>query len=179
MKTHVLIVSRTFPKTHKRAGEETYFPDKILYQQKLKEGYETPCLICSHHYETSGKCKKCFDPFKIHTIRSNYELWDKRIKEVQEGKAILSLRYWLGKPYDSKQVEFCRLDKDSDVGIQLLQFSASGLIGMIRIDEKYGQYHLDLLSKNDSLSLEDFKDWFKGYDLSKPMAIIHFTKFRY
>ena len=26
---------------------------------------------------------------------------------------------------------------------------------------------------------DDFKEWFKGYDLSKPMAIIHFTAFRY
>jgi hypothetical protein len=38
---------------------------------------------------------------------------------------------------------------------------------------------LNLLSKNDGLSLKDFKDWFKGYDLSKPMTVIHFTKFRY
>jgi len=35
------------------------------------------------------------------------------------------------------------------------------------------------LAKNDGLSLQDFKDWFKGYDFSKPMAIIHFTRFRY
>jgi hypothetical protein len=35
------------------------------------------------------------------------------------------------------------------------------------------------LSKNDGLSLPDFKAWFKNYDLSEPMAIIHFTKFRY
>ena len=35
------------------------------------------------------------------------------------------------------------------------------------------------LAKNDGLSLTYFTDWFKGYDLSKPMAIIHFTKFRY
>ena len=35
------------------------------------------------------------------------------------------------------------------------------------------------LAKNDGLSLEEFKEWFKGYDLSQPMAIIHFTRFRY
>ena len=35
------------------------------------------------------------------------------------------------------------------------------------------------LAKNDGLSLEDFTAWFKGYDLSETMAIIHFTPFRY
>ena len=29
------------------------------------------------------------------------------------------------------------------------------------------------------MSLDDFKAWFKGYDLHKPMAIIHFTNYRY
>jgi hypothetical protein len=35
------------------------------------------------------------------------------------------------------------------------------------------------LAKNDGLSLKNFKEWFKKYDISEPMAIIHFTKFRY
>jgi hypothetical protein len=42
-----------------------------------------------------------------------------------------------------------------------------------------GGFKLDYLAKNDGLSLDDFKEWFKGYDLSKPLALIHFTKFRY
>ena len=28
-------------------------------------------------------------------------------------------------------------------------------------------------------SFEDWENWFKNYDLAQPMAIIHFTKFRY
>jgi hypothetical protein len=35
------------------------------------------------------------------------------------------------------------------------------------------------LAKNDGLSENDFCEWFRKYDLSKPMAIIHFTNFRY
>ena len=38
---------------------------------------------------------------------------------------------------------------------------------------------LNELAKNDGLTLPDFKEWFYKYDLSTPMAIIHFTKFRY
>lgn len=37
----------------------------------------------------------------------------------------------------------------------------------------------DILARNDGLTLEDWREWFRGYDLSKPMAVIHFTKFRY
>ena len=35
------------------------------------------------------------------------------------------------------------------------------------------------LSYNDGLTQEDFIDWFKGYDLSKSLLIIHFTDFKY
>ena len=170
MKTHVLLVSRTFPKGHKREGDPTYFVEKIL-----NNGDILPTSDVLIEWEIVG-----FDP-KIHTCRKNYELWAKRIKEVQEGKAILSLRYWSDKPYRSKQVEFAVLDKDSGVGVQKLDFFANSFI-MPRIDGSNFQYeffHSNILCKNDGLEWEDFKDWFKNYDLSKPMAIIHFTSFRY
>lgn len=159
-KTFVLTVSRSFPQTHKRKGEETLFVDKIQGNVRL-----------------NGEIWQ-----KIHTIRSNYDLWLKRIKQVQEGKAILSIRYWNGKPYNSKQAEICQLDKDSGIGVQKLEFMKGALNAIPIINEWYGDvedYSFEILSKNDGLSLEDFKEWFKGYDLSEPMAIIHFTKFRY
>lgn len=156
LKTYVLIVSPEFPSTHAKKGEKTGFIEQIIYS------------------------------YKIHTIRSNYELWAKRINEVQEGKAVLSLRYWAGKPYKKDkngigQVEFLRLNKDSGVGVQKLQFSASGLMGMVMIDEFQNSinHNIEDLSKNDGLSIPDFEEWFKNYDLRKPLAIIHFTKFRY
>jgi len=45
------------------------------------------------------------------------------------------------------------------------------------VDGKYVNYLQ--LANNDGLSAEDFEAWFKGYNLSEPMAIIHFTEFRY
>jgi len=113
---------------------------------------------------------------------------------VQEGKAILSLRYWSGEPYRTKQIEFAQLDKDSGVGVQELKFGyCNSLISLsdkffpiitkpyiIELENLKDKY-LDILqiSKNDGLKFGDFMDWFKNYDLSKPMAIIHFTSFRY
>ena len=37
----------------------------------------------------------------------------------------------------------------------------------------------EFLANNDGLTLRDWCAWFKDYDLSKPLAIIQFTKFRY
>lgn len=178
MKTYLLTVSRTFPKTHKRTGQETYFVGRILSELILSG------LIDRNVAERLKINMDLFFPCnpKLHTIRSNYELWAKRVKKIQEGKAILSIRYWSGKPYNSKQVEICQLDKNSGIGVQKLGFYYD------RIDEPFidtPEQHIgyvgktNLFAKNDGLSLEDFKDWFRKYDLNKPMAIIHFTTFRY
>lgn len=170
MKTYVLTVSRQFPATHKRAGDRTFFPEKILVGQG---GDIEPKFI-----EEFGELL-----LKLHTIRANYELWAKRLKQVQEGKAIISIRYWSGKPYNSKQVEICQLDKHSGCSVQKLVFFESDIYcpyayGLDGISNE-PIYQLAQLAKNDGLSLEDFKEWVKGYDLSKPMAIIHLTSFRY
>lgn len=150
MKTYVVMISRAFPATHPRRGELTFFPEMIMKSDVVKRS-------------------------KIHTIRANYDFWRKRIEQVWLGEAELSLRYWSGKPYKSKQVEFLRLGKDDGVGIQKVEFKASEFGPLV--DGK-NQFVSDL-AENDGLSLNDFTAWFKGYDLSKPMAIIHFTKFRY
>ncbi len=52
---------------------------------------------------------------------------------------------------------------------------------MIEDAERVGMFGgiAHTLARNDGLSLEDWEAWFKDYDLSKPMAIIHFTPFRY
>lgn len=155
------MVSKVFPSTHKRKGDNTFFPEMILSGLKM------------HHKLTSTCISK--PPEKIHTIRSNYNLWAKRIKEIQEGRAILSLRYWSEKPYRSKQVEICQLDKNSGIGVQLLTEPDNFVYALINGKAlNWGE-----VAKNDGLSFNDFCEWFKHYDLSKPMAIIHFTDFRY
>lgn len=166
MKTYVLTVSRYFPAKHPRRGDRTYFPDKICLTigkyEEAKFIEEFGCLLT-----------------KIHTIRANYDLWKKRIDEVNAGEAVLSLRYWTGKPYNSKQQEFARLDKSTGIGVQKLTFS-SQLFNSMLVDGHYCFTNIETsIAKNDGLSFDDFEAWFKGYDLSKPMAIIHFTEFRY
>lgn len=191
IKRYRLGVSRYFPKTHPRKGEPTYFVEKIY--QGL--GLLMPCK--PHCYsETICNGKHCLiDSMnlndKIHTIRANYPLWEKRMKEVQAGMAVIELFYWSGKPYNSPQVVFATLEKNSGCGVQKLNWREMIQVGseraMVQNEKIYTpliEYTsaaptIETISLNDGLSLEDFKAWFKGYDLSKPMAIIHFSGFRY
>jgi hypothetical protein len=160
-------VSLEFPKSHARKGELTDFVDSIA------------CVkFCP------GDCEFCdFEKEKIHTIRSNYPLWEKRMKKVQAGEAVIEMFYWSGKPYNSKQVVFAMLDNDSGCGVQKLEWWGTGsmFVAWTETEDQdfYSELKLETLAKNDGLSLDDFKEWFKVYDLSQPMAIIHFTKFRY
>ncbi len=148
-KTYVLTVSERFPQTHSRAGEETGFIQNIILDNK------------------------------IHTIRSNYDLWQKRVVEINAGIARLSVRVWEGKPYRSKQREVIAFN---GVGIEkVVNSNPFGKGMMLCIEKEKNTYMpiMDELAKNDGLSLGDFVEWFKDYDLTKPMAIIHFTYFRY
>lgn len=127
----------------------------------------------------AGKPTKFEEKFmcgdKIHTIRGNLPLWRKRIAEVQSGAAILSIRQWTGKPYRSKQREIAQLTAKDGVGIQHLRltdfFRAASVEGV--------KVELPELARNDGLYFDDWYYWFRGYDISQPLAIIHFTKFRY
>ena len=173
MKTYVIMLSQTFPANHPRRGEETKFKQQIINAIFVNQGWNKIAA-----YPELGD--------KRHTIRANYDLWKKRIDEVQRGEACLSLRQWEGKPYRSKQIEFARLTNRDGVGIQKLILSRNladqnYLVGTIDregngIDLRIGA---GTLSPNDGLTYKDWTDWFKNYDLSQPLAIIHFTKFRY
>jgi len=144
MKTYVLTVSTVFPKTHKRAGDPTGFVEKI---------------------------RNCT---KLHTIRVNYDLWKKRIDEVNSGVAMLSVRVWTGKPYNSKQKEVFQFIAEHGINIQKLEHPDYFIFAPI--DGK--KCNWGDVAQNDGLSFDDFCEWFKDAG-SEPMAIIHFTDFRY
>lgn len=166
MKTYVITLSQVFPTWHKRAGEPTKFRAAFLSGQTCSK-----CKKRNHAMCTS----ECFSGLKIHTIRANYPLWLKRITEVQQGKAVLSVRQWSGKPYRSPQIEIAILTNEDGLGIQELK-----MIDLFRPTTINGnRVELPDLAANDGLSFNDWSNWFKSYDLKQPMAIIHFTKFRY
>lgn len=94
----------------------------------------------------------------------------------------MSVRYWSGKPYNSKQVESFIFENTDSIGIQKIEFheDKDGVCSIkYPIIDNRAEPTIEKVATNDGLSLMDFKWWFKSYDLSEPMAIIHFTDFRY
>ena len=134
----VLISSRHFPVSHRRAGEKTGFVEKIL----------------------SGA--------KIHTIRANAKWY------FRDGDMV-SLRYWIKRPYCSPQEEFAQ----KQIGLEPVRivFASNG------INAFSGAERLDamLLACADGLSMADFRDWFfpDGRFGEFRGDILHFTDFRY
>ncbi len=178
-KTYIITLSREFLKGHPRAGQATYFADKFLLGQNI---VTDKCVLCRAE---RGELWQ-----KIHTIRGNYDLWAARIAEVQRGEAVLSIRQWTGKPYNSPQTTLAVLTAEHGVGVQKVVFDAWGEYSIRRMkgsrapkyridDDARGFLDVEAIAYNDGLSFNDFADWFEGYDVAEPMAIIHFTKFRY
>ena len=145
IKTYVIIISEKFPKTHPKAGCITDF--ELAINHKLK----------------------------IHTIRLNFTFWEKRIAEVQAGRAYLSIRKWSGKPYASPQIELFKFDKSHGVGIEKLTPTVLGWF----VDDFDSNYETSDFAMNDGLTKESFEKWFKKVKMDDDLAIIHFTNFRY
>jgi len=155
MKKYVITLSQVFPVTHIRNGEPTGFKDKFLAAIGRSDG----------------------DWLKLHTIRANYELWKKRFDEINAGRACLCIRQWTGKPYCSKQVEIAVLTKEDGIGLQRMTVAGCAIIHPIYVE--ICSVSADVLAHNDGLTLGDWRNWFSRYDLTGPLAVIHFTKFRY
>lgn len=150
MKTYVVILSEFFPKIHPKAGEPTHF------FKQIEKG------------------------LKIHTIRSNYDLWIKRIESVQRGEAVVSLRAWSGKPYRSKQIEKQLITKDDGIGFSIVERSDDFVAKVFTPGEKhFARVPYSELAENDGLLESDFNSWFSGWEYNDQKIIIHFTPKRY
>lgn len=181
IKTYVLTVSTHYQSKHPKQGESTYFVEKIFACLADKiEGFKIPKDFQEydfHRYYNETMLKG-------HTIRANYELWKKRIDEVIAGRAILSIRIWTGKPYNSKQIEIARITKENNPGIQKVYIDIhcdeSNIESSIRAKVEEKEVDASLLAKNDGLNIVDFARWFFP-DLTGCFTggIIHFTGFRY
>lgn len=159
IKTYNIILSKHFPVTHPKAGQETGFKPKVIAALNN--------MPCYHK--------------KIHTTRANYDLWKKRFEEVERGEAVINLRQWIGRPYRSKTELIKKLTDDDGISIQKLEFGVGSTLFDKPIIDGFYRYAASytFLAANDGLSLADWQAWFKDYDKTKPLAIIHFTDFRY
>lgn len=179
MKTYIIMLSRKFPKGHRKEGKPTFFKEKFLFGQQCQ--FCSPKDINADNPECDTCLRNCF-PEKYHTIRANYNLWAKRFEEIERGEACISVREWTDKPYRSPQIEIARLTREHGIGLQKLTFRQveyQCVTGKPRLNGFEPCFPDSVLAANDGLPLIDWLSWFSKYDHTKPMAIIHFTKFRY
>ncbi|MDR1913377.1 MAG: hypothetical protein LBQ68_02690 [Clostridiales bacterium] len=165
MKTLVITLSKTFPRQHPKAGQPTYFEEKIT--------------------AFKGNAYK-----KIHTCRQNVEYWAKKIDKLKADGGVLSVRQWSGTPRRSKQEIIVNIPAE-DIGYSIIEWYLHDRDGCtnwkyIRVWEMENGHKkscrditLEELASNDGLSVDDFKAWFRDYDLTKPLIMIHFTNFKY
>lgn len=147
-KVAVLTLSQQYQKGHPKEGQPTEFIEK------LKAGV------------------------KLHTIRSNYELWAKRAEQINAGKMVLSIRVWSGKPYRSQQVEVARLTK---LGVQRVCITRMGAEHepAVEVDGRLIDRGAAMLSKNDGLDYWDWFNWFLKSTTQFEGVILQFTDMRY
>lgn len=146
----VITVSRTFPAYHPKAGQPTFFVEKIWKSAALLNSpspfqiYSDALPIELHNYTRNH-----FLP-KHHTIRSGH-----RFKTGE----MASLRVWSAKPYQSKQITF------AEVKVACFDLKIDGNLDFYINGELFAySSSTELLQKfasNDGLELSELFDWFK------------------
>jgi hypothetical protein len=150
----VITFSRFFPKGHPKAGQETFFREKIWAGLADKQkGFKIPDAITDWDwYEYYNATPK------FHTIRAG-----NRWKVGDE----YSPRVWSGKPYASKQIEFALPIRIEKIWKIVIEIEPSGaIIPTINDDEKNAAI-LGKLALNDGLDLIDFANWFNIHPKNK------------
>lgn len=151
-------------------------------QHRKEEKKKVVITLCRVFPVSHPRAKQCTDfekklkqGSKIHTIRFNAnDVWRKRFKDIENGEKYLSVREWTGRPYNSEQRELQRFDK---IGMQYIKIKKGDDYAIVD-NEKIP---LEVIAKNDGLSLCDFNEWFFAKERGDVFSgvIIHFTKFRY
>lgn len=159
MKT--ILFSRHFPKGHPKAGQPTWFVEKVeACLADIIPGWEMSKTFTLHEWEPYYNCTMP----KGHTIRvgSRWKVGD-----------MASLRVWSGAPYRTKQIEFAQVEVKKVWQIEIYQneqywqFNLDGKqVNWEQPDFNIDQF-VDELAKNDGLTTADFLNWFTVHPKKK------------
>jgi hypothetical protein len=160
----VITFSRAFPLYHPRAGEPTYFVEKVWKSLNITEQnlHKFLPFVEAYNEVTINTPVKNLVKFsdlnpKHHTIRAGHR-W--------KAGDYFSPRVWSGKPYNSKQIQFApdiKIKKVWDFQIirerdGILTWYSMTLNGKIF----HSQFHTAAeIWTNDGLTYNEFCDWFK------------------
>jgi hypothetical protein len=142
----VITFSRQFPVKHPKAGEQTFFVEKItrgLHSQGVRP-WNIPDEIFNTeaYYIVDGK---------HHTIRAGNR-W-----KVGDW---FSPRIWSGKPYASKQIEFASPIQIKKIWEVCLNVTAAEGFNWWIDGQVAATDEVVNMAKNDGLEINDFLNWF-------------------
>jgi len=145
----VMTFSRTFPASHPKAGEPTFFVEKILNSVMPKNKHDLinlKDLQPEVKFIVSEVILAIEGVFKHHTIRAgnNWKVGDK-----------FSPRVWSGKPYNSPQITIAL-----DIEIVKVWKFECDIEGVFYLDGKWIDVTSSELPENDGLDTDDLLDWF-------------------
>jgi hypothetical protein len=151
--SRVITFSRVFPSHHPRAGEPTYFVEKVwnsiaydltIYAEQFPIPYKELGIDFSKVKDTDQK---------HHTIRAGHR-W--KVGDY------FSPRVWSGKPYNSKQIQFAPDIEIKNVwDFQIRRCTDGILVSYEMFIDGNMSRGLYTLFENDGLTYNDFCDWFK------------------
>lgn len=146
----IITFSRTYPSYHPRAGEPTYFVEKIYASlADTIPGFKIP--NDANEYWDWHEYYNCKSP-KHHTIRSGH-----RFKVGDK----FSPRVWSGKPYRSKMIQFAPdIEVKKIWEFELIKFGAYDDVLMTIDGHTPKQKIVYDVIKNDGLTHADFSNWF-------------------
>ena len=153
----VITFSTKFPAYHPKAGQPTYFVEKILSGLLKMESkgladaiYESRKWLSCNDVDSFLEVVESQTP-KFHTIRAGHRF---KVGDM------FSPRIWSGRPYNSKQIILA-----PDLKVEKVwnfEIYKEGIILTNKEGELYGSPSLwGDLAKNDGLELKDFLDWFQ------------------
>lgn len=160
--------------------ETMIMTDRHLQVVLILEG-KFPFRHRKHGKPTNFK-EAFMDGSKKHTIRSSAERWEHNIRKVEQGKFVLAVSEWSGMPHRSKEKLIKELKTAGIQHIKMFYDRTAGIITKAVIDGKEFA-DIDMLARNEGMTLADFTDWFFGQGMTRDMfegCIIHFDpKTRY
>lgn len=139
-----ILFSKVFMKSHSKAGQQTFFKEKILSGLIYFKKCPRSIAHADNVFDARGNLK--FFP-KVTTIRAGHR-W--KVGDT------FSPREWIDKPYRSKQRSFYQELKI----VKIYNFRYEPMNGYFLND-----YSIDIsktyIPQNDGLTIEDFKEWFE------------------
>lgn len=160
----VLTFSRQFPKGHPKAGQPTWFVEKIWKGiWDAYKGSNNPLHPWWEQYDQAFPLWK-----KGFNVNENIHVHQPKHHTIRAGSRfkpgdMASLRVWSDKPYRSKQVEFAQVEvkktweiiihKVDNEFVWQVKGSGSGLFNT-------SSESLKIIARNDGLEVQDFIDWF-------------------